>query len=63
MYAILREVLEAHGPLTSHEIAALLNLPNRNSFAPRLTEMRAFGWIERTGEMRGGAHVLRLVRS
>ncbi|MGC2528627.1 MAG: hypothetical protein WA639_12825 [Candidatus Acidiferrum sp.] len=60
MYAILREVLEAHGPLTTHEIACILGEENRNKFAPRLTEMRAFGWIERTGTMRGGCHVLRL---
>jgi len=60
MYQTLTELLEKHGPLTSHEIAAILNLPNRNSFAPRLSEMRAFGWIERTGELRGGAYVLRL---
>lgn len=62
MYAILREVLEAHGPLTTHEIACILGEENRNRFAPRLTEMRAYGWVERTGQLRDGCHVLRLVR-
>jgi hypothetical protein len=63
MYGILREVFDAHGELTTHEIAAVLGEENRNRFAPRLTEMRAYGMVERTGEMRGGCHVLRLVRS
>jgi hypothetical protein len=62
MYAILREVLDVHGPLTTHEIACILGEENRNRFAPRLTEMRVYGWVERTGEMRGGCHVLKLVR-
>ncbi|HET9283187.1 MAG TPA: hypothetical protein VFR24_14600 [Candidatus Angelobacter sp.] len=62
MYRTLIEVLEAHGPLTSHEISEVLGLANRNKFAPRLSEMKALGMIERTGELRGGAYVLRLVR-
>lgn len=45
--------------LTSKEIAALLNKP-LNAVSGRLSELRAMGKIEKTGERRCGAAVLRL---
>jgi hypothetical protein len=55
------EMLKAHGSLTTADIARIANT-DRNVYDPRCTELRAMGVIERTGEMRGGCHVLRLVR-
>lgn len=64
MFETLRQVFRAHGELTSKEIAAILGVPDKNKFAPRLSDMLIrMKEIERTGLMRGGAHVLRLVRS
>jgi hypothetical protein len=54
------DMLRAHGPLTTADIARIANT-DRNVYDPRCTELRAMGVIERTGEMRNGCHVLRLV--
>jgi hypothetical protein len=63
MFETLREVFHAHGELTSKEVAGILGLPDKNKFAPRLSDMLIRTHeLERTGEMRNGAYVLRLVR-
>lgn len=61
MYDTLTDLFMAHGNLTSNEIADLLGLPNRNQFAPRISEMRRAGAVTTTGELRDGCNVLRLV--
>ena len=58
---MLIEVFRAHGELTSHEIAEIIGVPNRNSWAPRISDMlHRYNLLEQTGQMRNGCHVLRL---
>lgn len=60
---MLVELFEAHGGrLTSKEVGQILGQPDKNKFAPRLSDMvHKHHLLEQTDEMRGGAHVLRLV--
>jgi len=62
MYTTLVDLLRQHPMgLTSHEIAEILGLPNRNQFAPRLTELCGMDVCRKTGELRGGCHVVKLL--
>lgn len=62
MYETLKALFRQHPMgLTSHEIAELLGLPNRNQFAPRLSEMKAAGILRESGEHRNGCHVLKML--
>lgn len=60
---MLVELFEAHGGrLTSKEVGQILGQPDKNKFAPRLSDMiHKWHLLEKTDEMRDGAYVLRLV--
>jgi hypothetical protein len=66
MYEELTELFRAHGDLTSKQVVELYygnRNHNRNATSPRLSEMKAMGWLEETGQILDGCHVLRLVRN
>jgi hypothetical protein len=60
---MLVELFEAHGgSLTSKEVGQILGQPDKNKFAPRLSDMlHKYHLLEKTDQMRDGAYVLRLV--
>jgi hypothetical protein len=62
MYSILLDVFRQYPMgLTSHQLSEILGMPNRNQFAPRLSEMKAAGVLRQSEEMRDGCHVLKLL--
>jgi hypothetical protein len=63
MRARLLDLFDAHGDLTSKDIAELLGLKNPNHFAPRISDLKNEGILRETGAMRDHCHVLRLVNS
>lgn len=60
MFETLKTLFRIYDTLTSHEIADILGISNRNKFAPRLSEMKNAGMLRETGELRNGCHALKL---